>query len=235
MSQYAPSIHEIFNARNSTTSALCESFIVNEYYTALASPSHSIMVGPRGSGKTTLMKMLQVEAIENWSNDVAAKFRNDISFSGVFVPTDRVWKTQYDSIKENTCNVQNFDQYINFVFTYHILERLMSVLHYRTNRTLQRKHKFRYTEISKDDEASLVSNLADLWCVSPAISSFRNLQFDLSRKKIEISDYISKINLAGEDYSIKAPEVAVGTLIQILDLSTKTINSYLARILHEKW
>ena len=96
MANYVPNVHETFNARSLSTEDLCSSFIVSKHYHELAALNNAVMVGPRGSGKTTLMRMLQVQSLEIWEHPDASNIRSNIGFSGVFIPTDRVWKTQYD-------------------------------------------------------------------------------------------------------------------------------------------
>ena len=99
MNKATPSIHEAYNARSLTINDLCKSFIVNDHFYHLASSCNSIMIGPRGSGKTTLMRMLQVPALEIWEHPDASYFRSQVKFTGVFIPTDRLWKSQFDNLE----------------------------------------------------------------------------------------------------------------------------------------
>ena len=84
MNKYVPSISESFNAKSTTTKELTNTFISNMYFESLSCPNNTILIGPRGSGKTTLMRMLEVESLELWDKDVANYFRENIGFSGVF-------------------------------------------------------------------------------------------------------------------------------------------------------
>lgn len=94
----APSVFETFNAKNLRPEQVARTFVPSSNFESLAMRRHSIVVGPRGSGKTTLLKMLQPEALDNWSHDEATRYRAAIDFTGVFVPTDRVWKEQIEAL-----------------------------------------------------------------------------------------------------------------------------------------
>ena len=64
-------LYESFNARNYTPSQVAETFIPNDDYESLWLNQHSVVLGPRGSGKTTLFKMLTVPGIYKWDDVVA--------------------------------------------------------------------------------------------------------------------------------------------------------------------
>ena len=54
---------ESFNARNYTPAQVAATFIPNDDYRLLWRNEHTVVLGPRGSGKTTLFKMLTVQAL----------------------------------------------------------------------------------------------------------------------------------------------------------------------------
>jgi len=230
MNNQAPSIYESFNARTLTTEQLCKSFIVSEDFKELASTNHTIMIGPRGSGKTTLIRMLQAEALDSWSDPQAQAFRESVTFSGVFVPTDRFWKTQYQNIKDSSAASKNLETLLLSTFTYHTLERLTDTLEYRTKRS---KLKFKAIEISKNDECELVKELAELWHVKPKIPSIRSLETSITVKKKEITDYIAGVYF-DDGSAEEAPSTIKGDITLILSSSIRIINAYINERGH-KW
>lgn len=224
MTNKVPSIHETFNARSLSTEELCSSFIVSEHYYRLASSSNSIMVGPRGSGKTTLMRMLQLQSLEVWNHPEADELRDKISFSGVFIPTDRVWKTQYDKIKEKF-EVIDLDRsaVLQAAFTYHVLENLVSSIDFLTSPLSSKKNKFRSFELSKSNESELVAELSKLWKVNPRISTLKSLEIAITSKKSEISSYLLNITTSG-DMQSDPPETIIGDIQNILGDSIRITN-----------
>lgn len=224
MNNYIPSVNESINAKNTAVTELCNTFINNEYYNQLASTSHTIMKGPRGSGKTTLMRMLEVRSLEFWDKDQAVKFREIISFSGVFIPTDRVWKAQYESTSKRITSDSDLT-ILRSQFVYHVIQQLAQSVSFRTCRVTEKKNNFRHVNITKSDESELVSALSELWVVKPRINSFKSLIASIALKKSEVSRYLNKAVIRSIIDDL--PEVIELKIDEVLDSSISIINTYL--------
>jgi hypothetical protein len=224
VSKYVPSISESFNAKSTTTKELTNTFISNSYFESLSCPNNTMLIGPRGSGKTTLMRMLEVESLELWDKSISAHFRDSIDFSGVFIPTDRFWKTQYEKLLITVGSSKTNLSILESLFVYHVLECFVSVVSFRASRTIEKKNEYRAKILTKEDESSLVYDLADLLKVKPRIPSLRNLLISIGQKKQLISSYIS--SLTSGDKSIEKPGIVDGELINLLSLSVNIVNSY---------
>jgi len=183
MNKQVPSIYANFNARTSSIKRLCVDFIYNSHYSKIASQDHSILVGPRGSGKTTLMRMLSLEALSEWDGPEASKVREQLEFNGVFIPTDRLWKRQYSYIKDSTKIKSTDIKYLDSLFIYHIFENLLETLSLKTTRIAKQKHLFRHMAIDKDQESTLTIGLSKSWGVRPDINSLKSLKIALIHKK----------------------------------------------------
>ena len=231
MNNYIPGINESINAKNTSSIDLCNTFIINEYYHRLASTSHTIMMGPRGSGKTTLMRMLEVRSLELWDKELAEQFRSLIDFSGVFIPTDRVWKTQYENVSNRLKNKEDFCV-LKSQFIYHILQQLALTVSFRTCRVTKKKNMFRHVELDKHEESELVKELSELWCIEPKINSLKSLISGIALKKIIVSKYLNQILITGS--SEIRPNVVNDDIHEILDASISIINVYLNES-GEKW
>jgi hypothetical protein len=85
---------ESFNARNYTPAQVAATFIPNDDYHLLWRNEHTVVLGPRGSGKTTLFKMLTVQALYAWHSADAERLRVDRPFTAIYVPTDMHWHHQ---------------------------------------------------------------------------------------------------------------------------------------------
>lgn len=201
MNNAIPSISESFNAKTTTTEELCGTFIPNDFYDKLACPNHCIMIGPRGSGKTTLMRMLEVESLELWDGPSASHYRSQIGFSGVFVPTDRYWKTQYDKIsgRKNSDEIssEEFSKLdsalvlLDEMFAYHVFEQFISVVNFRSSRIKIKTSGYRAVSLSKDEEVDLVKAMAELWDLEPSLPTLRSLYAAIILKKKKLSKLVN--------------------------------------------
>jgi type IV secretory pathway VirB4 component len=84
-----PALFDTYNARFLDPSAVARSFIVpDSVFTLLCKDENSLVIGPRGSGKTTLMKMLRPSALRTWEHERKRNYIDSISFSAVYVASD---------------------------------------------------------------------------------------------------------------------------------------------------
>src|SRR5438128_2152082 len=96
-----PPLYESFNARNYSPAQVAETFIPNDDYQDLWRNEHSVVLGPRGSGKTTLFKMLTVQGIYSWKDEFAKTLRVRRPFTAIYVPTDMHWHHQLRHAEEH--------------------------------------------------------------------------------------------------------------------------------------
>lgn len=75
-----------FDARALTDEELAASFVASKPFRLLARHEHSLLVGPRGSGRSTLLRMLTPSALRQWSTAAAENFIRDVGFTGIDVP-----------------------------------------------------------------------------------------------------------------------------------------------------
>jgi hypothetical protein len=87
-------VYESFNARNLTPEEVARTFIVPDEFRNLCANNHVVLMGPRGSGKTTMLKMLTLRALNSWRGRDADEFRKQINFTAIYVPTDIHWSRQ---------------------------------------------------------------------------------------------------------------------------------------------
>ncbi|MGN7707560.1 ORC-CDC6 family AAA ATPase [Chryseobacterium sp. 22543] len=117
-----------FNARNLDPKEIAETFIFSPSFDILKNQSHTVILGARGCGKTTLMKMLTLPALHNWKNKIAEKFREDIPFYAVYIPTDISWLYKDIAIHETRIDNQLIELISKFSVTTNIFESLCDTL-----------------------------------------------------------------------------------------------------------
>lgn len=95
MSDILTKFNTTFNARHLKPSEIADSFVYNDDFEELLKNNHTVLLGARGSGKTTMLKMLTVPALYSWKGIRAKKILERLPFIAVYIPTDIHWNSQY--------------------------------------------------------------------------------------------------------------------------------------------
>src|SRR5579862_4105224 len=83
-------LYGALNARQLSYAEIGRSFVPPREFSELCRSVNHVLLGPRGSGKTMLMKMLTRAALDEWQPR-AGEGSIEPSFIGVYVPTDLLW------------------------------------------------------------------------------------------------------------------------------------------------
>lgn len=105
--------YDSYNARYLSFEEVAETFIINPQYQTLIKNSHSILMGPRGCGKTTLLKMLNPRALKAWQNKDAKKIFDSIPFWAIYIPADSQWKSQLETLQKKFQDKPNLGEDIS--------------------------------------------------------------------------------------------------------------------------
>lgn len=92
-------LYDTFNARYISHAEVAETFVSNSDFAEITKNNHTVVLGPRGCGKTTMFKMLTTPALKNWKPKTVdeTKLRDGIPFVAIYIPSDELWKKQLDS------------------------------------------------------------------------------------------------------------------------------------------
>lgn len=181
--QSSPSLFEGINARYYRAPEVARNFVPNEQFEQLVVRQHSLVVGPRGSGKTTLLRMLHAECLEIWDHPEADRCRSAIGFSGIYVPTDRVWRKQLDALARNLPHGFESQTLFFAVVTNDILRAFVRTLQLRTS---DNPRRFRPINANGRAIANLVEELSACWKVTPAFLDLASLKLALRQRRIDI-------------------------------------------------
>jgi hypothetical protein len=105
------SIYGAFNARWLSPEDIARAFVPTAHFKALVKVQHSLLMGPRGCGKTTLLKMLTRPAQTVWWRERVQRAPKlaeypTPDFEAIYVPSDIRWSYELGSIsselKEHT-------------------------------------------------------------------------------------------------------------------------------------
>ena len=183
----APSIFDVFNARQLTPEQVAASFVPPSHFDKLVKPTHTLIVGPRGSGKTTLLKMLLQPALEAWRAEGASHYRQLISFTGVFVATDINWNEQVKSLGDGRLDAETHKQFAKAAFTSEILQSLVESMLYRAGRlNVAVAAMHRRVPLDHRSEEAIAKELIASWHIDRAIPTFEGVHFALARRLSQI-------------------------------------------------
>lgn len=103
---------------------VARTFVPNYQFRELIKPESSIIVGPRGCGKTTLLKMLhpRAYAIAKQENDKVSY--DEMNFWGVYIPADIQWSTLLKKVKEYETDSLIVNQVVSTLISVNVLSSI---------------------------------------------------------------------------------------------------------------
>ncbi len=181
-----PTFSAAFNARTMTAPQVAASFVAPSFFPKLLSANNSLLSGPRGSGKTTLLKMLQREALKVWDSPDSEQILQQMSYTGVFVATDRTWKDQLLPTSRATESQVEL-RLAESAFTAHTLRQLIRAI----------AHRYSELPIAPErrnaGEREIARAIAKMAVVNPDEDTFRSLAIALSIRLNDIGTYRSLV------------------------------------------
>lgn len=182
---------EGLNARTLSPLQIAQSFVPPQHFDRLISQQHTLLLGQRGSGKTTLQKMLTPQALDKWDHSRSEHFRSAVAFIGVFIPTDTSWWLD-SSASELDSNSQNpeLSLCVLAAFTTHVIRSLLESFEYlaSTPDSFARAHATTF-EFTRGSESDLVSDLSSIWQLKPRLLSLMSLKYAIDLRQSEIESY----------------------------------------------
>lgn len=107
-------LYDTFNAKYLSFQEVAESFVSNDEFFQLTRNDNMLLMGSRGCGKTTLMKMLTPAALSFWQGSEADRFRHNIEFTAVYIPSDIQWKNQFEYLSNNIRGKEGFVEVVTY-------------------------------------------------------------------------------------------------------------------------
>lgn len=202
--QFASPFFGAYNARHINPEEVARQFVPSSKFWELSALRNSLLIGPRGSGKTHLLKMLQPKALAAWSGEEASEARSKISYWGVFTPTDINWKTQVEQRAKQIQPSQR-SSFVNAVFLSHFREAFIACLLQLTRDRPEIDNDTGTTRVtlSKESEIQLCISLANAWRLTLGIPSLDGLKLALVEELVQLgsrrltdvnTEYISRLS-----------------------------------------
>lgn len=201
-------LYEAFNARPIDPELVGKSFVYNSIFRKLAHSMNSVVVGPRGSGKTTYFKMLTLPALASWKSSQRNRVISTIDYTSVYVPTDFSWFPDF----RHPVGLQ-LDPHLDDILSYarfrsSVLRRIVGTIQAAssdkfTSDAQLRKFKI---DLSKGAEKDLAARMAASWDLETRFSGFGGITESLNER----NRFIQRL-LASAYYNPERVKDVVGT------------------------
>lgn len=207
-----------FNSRYLSCVEITSFFIPTHNFKRLTEPCHSILLGARGCGKTTMLKMLQPEAHDGLKQK---GIDLNIPFYGIYIPSDRQWSLileQLSTKKDNNFLVKISRALVNINVLMAFLETLKTIKSQK--------------EISDNVMCDFCNNLIAYWKINESIPPIIDLLI------VTLRNYASEIQYAlqNEQSEYRLPYVTaipfIDSLAVAIDLVKFLFKDY---NLKDKW
>lgn len=184
-------------------SQIASSFVPFNKFQDLAGDWNALLLGPRGSGKTTLFKMLSLDGLRSWNNESGQKYKKEINFSGIYIPADYVWGEMLQSIAQSENNQhENIKEHLMIAaFTTNVLMATADALH-----LTQEEGQFRSINLSNEQLINIINELAMQWKIEPKTYSFRSIKHALSNRLLDLQRFKALLDSTPEEVLLTSIE-----------------------------
>ncbi|MCW3110270.1 MAG: hypothetical protein JWQ09_4776 [Segetibacter sp.] len=175
-----------YNARHLEPQEVAKTFIMSESFEKLIQTNHSVILGARGCGKTTLMKMLTLPALHAWTDNRASNIRDNISFYSIYISTDIYWDVKNQTYSSQLKPFPKFAELISIfavnsnVFT-SLCDTFLSIV------------DFELQEKDPQKEIELCSELAAAWKFESVIPRLKFIKEAISKRVDQVNQLIQNV------------------------------------------
>jgi len=227
MSDFEKKHHQSFNARCMSFREIAESFIISDNFKNIIRPETTVLIGSRGCGKTTLLKMLHPQALAAWNTIEAQEIKRNIDFNGIYIPSDLQWKKQFETFEKKFPKNESVKDIFRGVINANVSIAICNTF----NALIE------YSEVKNTFEIELAAKLIENWDIPKPISpNFNEITIRLRKMVSDFNIYYRR-GIIDENL----PELCYKNYIDLISLAIDCFEAINKRGEHgrisckEKW
>lgn len=179
--------YNTYNARHLAPKEVAEKFIWSDSFGKLIQNNHSIILGARGCGKTTLMKMLTIPALHTWENDKRAEnIKRNIPFYGIYISTDIYWNVKNQAYGKQLEAYSGFSDVVSrFAVNSNVFTSLCD--------TFLNIINIQLCDNDEEKEVELCKYLIKAWKLDPVVPKIKFIKEALNERIDYVNQFIQEI------------------------------------------
>ncbi|WP_108802176.1 hypothetical protein [Aquimarina sp. Aq107] len=189
--------HEL-NARPLKHSEIGEKFVLHPSFKELVSLNNTIVIGPRGSGKTTMLKMLTPQALDHWEPNTKKEkdIKSKVSFIGIYIPMSRILQDELqERFDESSLASNDKENIIYEIYYLNIVESILDFVSFFIDKKNFDKDKIR--EISTLLNKVVGLEIEYCYKISTLLTGLSTAKRE-ARQRLSLSKYSKAKNYRGE-------------------------------------
>lgn len=227
-------IYNTFNAKYLSYQDVAESFVSNDEFFQLTRNNSILLMGSRGCGKTTLLKMLTPAGLNYWSGKEAEEVKRTLNFTAIYIPSDIQWKNQFNYLNNRLKGKEDFVEVITqFLFASNVQIAMCKTF----NSVIGFGDYSEKEKIILEYEVS--KSLANVWGVSENFTpTFDDLEIKILEKVRNINSLVKKRIFRGEldDINSELSDTSVfDSFFELIKLGCKVFEQILKLPEDHKW